>query len=198
MGREARTTVDDGRAKAEARLHLDSEMLTVGLPFRLKLRLDSVAECAAEGNGLRIRTGDSSLSIALPAKEAAAWVKAVLHPPSLATKLGLKAGMGVALLGSVPSEIATLVPNAEQFQRRPRRLGAALSFVAVVSSTDEDDLAALKAAMAPGAAVWLVYEKGVTNGDRLIAMARAAELKDTKVAKISERFAALRFIAAKT
>ena len=57
---------------------------------------------------------------------------------------------------------------------------------------------ALAKALQPGAAAWLIYRKGGTiNGDALIHAARAAGLKDTKVARISESHAGLRFIAAK-
>jgi hypothetical protein len=38
-----------------------------------------------------------------------------------------------------------------------------------------------------------VCEKVIINGGRLVATARAAGLKVTRMAKVSERFAALRF-----
>jgi hypothetical protein len=196
MGREAKTIVDDGRTRAEARLHLDSEMLAIGPPFRLKLRLDGIKSCIAGGDDLTVRAGDERLSIALPAKEAAAWAKSMLNPPSLATKLGVKAGMRVASIGAMPEEVLTVAPDAERFDGLPKTLAETLVLAAVPGAVAERDLAKLRAAMASGSAVWLVYEKGITNGDTLIFAARAAGLKDTKVARISDRFAALRFITA--
>ena len=60
---------------------------------------------------------------------------------------------------------------------------------------EEQLVAAAAKILSPRAALWLVYEKGrAVNGDHLIAMARKAGLKDTKVARISGSHAALRFI----
>jgi len=196
MGRESKTHVDDGATRAEARLHLDSEMLTVGPPFRLKLRLDQIGQCAAGADGLAIRAGATALRIALSAKEAAAWAKAIANPPSLATKLGIKPGLRVAFIGTMPAEIAAIVAQPLALARLPKAVDAGLVLATVPVPVAKTDLGRLRDALGKGAAAWLVYEKGVTNGDRLIMAARAAGLKDTKVAKISERHAALRFIAA--
>ena len=76
--------------------------------------------------------------------------------------------------------------------------GAGLVFAAVPEGIAPEKLNALAKALQPGAAAWLIYRKGGTiNGDALIHAARAAGLKDTKVARISESHAGLRFIAAK-
>jgi hypothetical protein len=196
MGREAKTAVDDGATRAEARLHLDSETLTIGPPFRLKLRLDAVDRCVVGEGGFEIASGPAQLSIALSAKDAAAWAKAILNPPSLATKLGLKPGLHVAAIGALPAEVAALLPEAGRHDRLPKTIDAPLILAMVPAALPVKDLGKLRTILSPGAAAWLIYEKGVTNGDRLILAARAAGLKDTKVAKISDRFAALRFIAA--
>ena len=185
MGREAKPAVSDGGTRAEARVHLDSQMLSVGPPFRLTLKLAEVTACAAGDDGLTLAAGRTRLKLALGAKEAAAWAKAILNPPSLAAKLGLKAGIAAATLGPMPAEMQAAK-------------GAELIFAAVPEGLAPERLDALAKALAPGAAAWLVYRKGGTiNGDALIHAARAAGLKDTKVARISESHAGLRFIAAR-
>ena len=77
------------------------------------------------------------------------------------------------------------------------RLQPSLSAVLIVAavSLDTKPLAALSGALPSRGAAWLVYEKGVLKGDALILAAREAGLKDTKVTRISETHAALRFIA---
>lgn len=197
MGREARTLVDDGTVRAEARVHLDSDMLTVGPPFRVKLKLDTLAGCIPVAAGLEVRTEGGRLHLAMPAKEAAAWAKAMMNPPSLATKLGLRPGMAVAIIGAVPDAVSALMPDAAHHARLPRAITGMLVFAALPGGVAESALARLRAALSPGAALWLIYEKGTTNGDALIYAARGAGLKDTKVARIDERHTALRFIAAR-
>ena len=200
MGREARLTVSDGGARAEARVHLDSQMLSIGPPFRLKLMLDEVTAATAGDEGLTLAAGRTRLTLALGAKEAAAWAKAILNPPSLADKLGLKAGVAAATLGPMPEEIGTALEGrkARALTGAAAAKGAGLVFAAVPEGIAPEKLNALAKALQPGAAAWLIYRKGGTiNGDALIHAARAAGLKDTKVARISESHAGLRFIAAK-
>lgn len=197
MGREAKLTVSDGRTRAEARVHLDSELLTIGPPFRLKLKLAELAGCEAGPDGLAVAGLEARLTLALPAKEAAAWAKAMLNPPSLATKLGLKPGVTVAALGALPSELES---ELKALKPAAAKLGAAISasltFAALPGGVSEAQLGKLAQSLPPKSAVWLVYRKGETNGDALIHAARAAGLKDTKVARISETHTGLRFIPA--
>lgn len=200
MGREAKPAVSDGGTRAEARVHLDSELLSVGPPFRLKLKLAEVTACAAEGEALVLAAGRTRLTLALGAKDAASWAKAILNPPSLAAKLGLKAGAAAATLGPMPQEIGQVLEGrgARALTSAAAAKGAGLVFAAVPEGIQPETLNALAKALEPGAAAWLVYRKGGTiNGEALIRAARAAGLKDTKVARISESHAGLRFIAAK-
>lgn len=198
MGREAKLTVSDGATAAEARVHLDSEMLSVGPPFRLKLKLGDLSRCEAGAAGLEVSAGKTRLTLALAAKEAASWAKAMTNPPSLATKLGLKDGLAVATVGEMPPEIAEALTAASPAAVRPgAAIAAPLAFAAVPEGVSIAKLAKFAAALPPKSAVWLIYRKGgPTNGDQLIYAAREAGLKDTKVAKISETHTGLRFIPA--
>ncbi len=192
MGREARTEVRSAKLKGEARVHLDSEMLAIGPPFRLKLALGGLGASAGK-DGLTLTNGAERILIAMSEKEAAVWTKSILNPPSLADKLGVKPGVTVALVGALPDEIVAASKGATVLKTLPRKLDALLTITAV-KSLETKPLAALAAALPPKGAVWLVYEKGVLKGDALIFAARDAGLKDTKVARISETHAGLRFI----
>ena len=195
MGREARTEVRSGALSGEARVHLDSETLAIGPPFRVKLPLGGLG-AEAGSSGLTVTGGGGTFRIAMSAREAAAWTKAILNPPSLADKLGLKPGVTTTLIGALPGEVAALVPDGARHKAVPKALGEMLAFMAV-ASLDAKPLAALAAALPPKGAAWLIYEKGVLKGDALIFAARAAGLKGTKVARISETHAGLRFIASR-
>lgn len=192
MGRESRTEVRTAKLKGDARVHLDSDMLTIGPPFRLKLALGGLGASSGK-DGLTLAQGTERILIAMSEKEAAAWAKSILHPPSLADKLGMKPGVAVALIGALPGEIAAASKDAALLKTLPKKLDAALTITAI-RSLDLKLLAALAAALPPKGAVWLVYEKGVLKGDALIFAARDAGLKDTKIARISETHAGLRFI----
>lgn len=192
MGRETKTEVRSAKLKGEARVHLDSEMLTIGPPFRMKLTLSGLGASSGK-DGLTLAQGTERILIAMSEKEAATWLKSILDPPSLADKLGVKAGLAMTLVGALPDEIVAASKGAAVLKTLPTKLDAALTITAI-RSLDLKLLAALVAALPAKGAVWLVYEKGVLKGDALIFAARDAGLKDTKVAKISETHAALRFI----
>ncbi|MFT3810547.1 MAG: hypothetical protein QM698_11570 [Micropepsaceae bacterium] len=193
MGRETKTDVRSDKISSEARVHLDSERLTIGPPFRRRLALAGLG-ARAEAGGLTVTHGEERFQIAMSEKEAAAWTKSILNPPSLTDKLGLKAGVTAVLIGALPGEVRAAARGAAAYRTPPAKLTAALA-IAAVTSLDAKPLAALAAALPPKGAVWLVYEKGVLKGDALIFAARDAGLKDTTVAKISETHTALRFIA---
>lgn len=192
MGREAKAPVTHRGATADARVHLDSEMLTIGPPVRAKLLLGDV-KAVAGSRGLSLKAGAETYLVAMSEKEAAAWAKAIANPPSLADKLGVKPGMSLALIGALPDEIATVAAGAARHGAMPARVDAALT-LAAVSSLDVKALTRIARALPEKGAVWLIYEKGVVKGDQLIFAAREAGLKDTKVTKVSETHTGLRFI----
>jgi phosphoglycolate phosphatase-like HAD superfamily hydrolase len=72
-----------------------------------------------------------------------------------------------------------------------------LVILTLAPETAAKQIAAAAKVLPKGTALWLVYTKGTKpNGDTIIALARKAGLKDTKVARVSVTHAALRFIAA--
>lgn len=196
MGREARLEISDGRTRHEARVHLDSEQLTIGPPFRVKLSLGGLKEVSASPKGLAVTSSGARFMLAMSEKDAASWAKAMLNPPSLATKLGLKPGLAVATIGAMPREIAAALKPMKPVAATPKEaIAADLVFASVPDGVALTALASLARAMKPGSAAWLIYAKGgAFNGDQLIYAARDAGLKDTKVAKISESHTGLRFI----
>jgi hypothetical protein len=198
MGREAKVVYRAGKERAEVRAHLDSAALELTGGKKLKIALADVRKANAEGDALKVETKTEKFELALGAKEAAAWAKKILNPPTLADKLGLKADTKVLLVGERIEEIDEAAAKAE----RATTLTAAKAKTANVillmlaPETAERQIAAAAKALPKGTALWLVYTKGTKpNGDTIIMTARKAGLKDTKVARISETHAALRFIA---
>jgi phage-related tail fiber protein len=173
MGREAKTAYRSGRDRAEVRAHLDSEALELTGGKKLKVPLTGVRKATVEGDALKIETKTEKFELALGVKEAAAWAKKILNPPTLADKLGLKAGTKVLIVGERIKEIDEAAAKA-------------------------DRATTLTAAKAKAANVVLLTLAPETAAKQIAAAANALPkgLKDTKVARISVTHAALRFIAA--
>ncbi|MFM9864803.1 MAG: hypothetical protein ACKVRO_14470 [Micropepsaceae bacterium] len=202
MGREARVVYTSGKERVEVRVHLDSAALQVTGGKKLIVPLSDVRSAKVAGDDLAIETKTMKFKLALGAKDAAAWAKKILNPPSLADKLGVKADTTVLIVGTRIAELDEAVAKAAKVERAATLTAAKAKAASVVLLTLAPETApkqidAAAKVLPKGVALWLVYVKGVKpNGDDIIRLARQAGLKDTKVARISVTHAALRFIAA--
>lgn len=195
MGREATILCIEGAKRWEVKAHLDSAALQLTGGKKLKLPLTQVTSAKVEGEDLAIASKQGAFKLRLGAKEAAAWAKKILNPPTLADKLGIKPGKTVLLIGALPAEVVAAAKAAQTAAKLPKTIPAHIAALMLAPGKEEQLIVAAAKALAPGAALWLVYEKGrAVNGDAIIALARKAGLKDTKVARVSETHAALRFI----
>lgn len=199
MGREALIEYVSGKERAQVRAHLDSFALQLSGAKKLNVPLSDVRAAVASGDLLKIETKTAKFTLALGAKEAAAWAKKILNPPTLADKLGLKPGVTVAIIGERIPEIDEAAPTATHIASLAKaKTALATANIACLTLAAEKDIATAAKLLGENTALWLVYRKGIKpNGDDIIMLARKAGLKDTKVARISETHAALRFIRAK-
>jgi len=155
----------------------------------------SLAGLRAEGPDLVLPDG---ARFALGEKPAASWAHAILNPPSRLTKLGVKAGMRIAVEGvddeDFAAELATVAPPVR---------GDDLDLLLYAADTAEA-LAALPALiprLAGKGAIWVVSRKGkaaAVKDVEVIRAGRAAGLVDTKVCAFSATHTALRFTRRKS
>ncbi len=202
MGREARIAYTSGKERAEVRAHLDSASLQLSGGKKLIVQLSDVRTAKVVGEDLAIETKTAKFKLALGAKEAAAWAKNILNPPSLADKLGVKADTAVLIVGERIDEVddavakAATVEHAQKFTAAKAKANN-IVMLTLAPETAPKQIEAAAKVLPKGTALWLIYTKGVKpNGDDILRLARKAGLKDTKVARISVTHAALRFIAA--
>ncbi len=179
MGREAKIEYADGRERVQVRAHLDSAELQITGGKKLTVPLAKVKTATVEGGLLKIAAGATKFSLALGPREAEAWAKKILNPPSLADKLGFKPDKTVALIGATPAEIADAAKTAKQSTTAAKLpaggkpIAADIAALMLTPGKEEQLVTAAAKILAPNAALWLVYEKGrAVNGDHVIAMAR--------------------------
>jgi hypothetical protein len=204
MGREALIDYVSGKERAQVRAHLDSFSLQLSGGKKLTVPLADVRAAKAVGNDLKIESKSATFALTLGAKEAAAWAKKILNPPTLAAKLGIKPDKSVLIVGERLAEIDEAVAKAAKIDRADaltaaKSKAAAIAILVLVPTTTEKQIAAAAKVLGAATALWFVYRKGTKpNGDDIIMFARKSGLKDTKVARISETHAGLRFIAGGT
>lgn len=204
MGSEALIEYVSGKDRAQVRAHLDSFALQLSGGVKLNLPLSEMRTAVVSGDILKVEAKTAKFSLRLGAKEAALWAKKILNPPSLGQKLGIKPETKALLIGERVPEIdeaaaaAASVNHVASISAAKLR-AATVAMLTLNPGTAPRQIATAGKALGAGTALWLVYRKGAKpNGDDIIRLARAAGLKDTKVARISETHAALRFIAGET
>lgn len=196
MGRELLTKVTvDGARRERVRVHLDSRTLHIGGRPSLAVALSAVQALDVRGSELRLATPNGIFEIEL-GDQAAAWAAKIRSPPSRSQKLGLAAGLRVALVGIDDAALQTDVSAAGA--RRVGPGGAAdLIFLGAEARGALESLPRLVEQLAPAGALWVVRRQGrgaaLAEGD-VRAAARAAGLVDVKVVAFSDTHSADKFV----
>ena len=125
-----------------------------------------------------------------------AFDAAVRYPRSRIEKLGVKPGFRVTLLGvDEPGFLAELKDAGADVSTRTRT-GSDIIFVAMASKDDLPKLEALRRAINPAGAVWVIWPKGRKEfrEDDVRNFGPRAELVDVKVMAFSETLSGLKMV----
>jgi len=197
MGNEAKCVARiDGR-KVEGQALLEtSELFFRAAECRLKITFGEMRSVTAADGELRIKTKDGMFAFAIGAA-AEKWREKILHPKTRVEKLGVKAGLRVALAGDVEKEfLKELKQSKAEIVADGAAGGAEAVFLFVTGNGDAGDLAKAARKIKGAAGLWVVYPKGrkeITESD-VLGAGRKAGLKDVKVVGFSATHTALKFV----
>jgi len=196
MGRETTAQCRWANEAGLCKVLLESQELILRGGLRRRVPLSQLSDVSVENEVLRFRAGDDQVSLDLGSELAQRWAKALQTPaPSLAKKMGISHASRLLVLGEAKSEelkaaIAegVLAENGE----------ADLIIASVRTRRDLDfalDQFPTRQPSVPP--VWIVYPKGA--GASLGELSVREDLRkrgfiDTKVASVSAKLTALRFI----
>lgn len=193
MGRECVCTVQLGTHRGEGRALLESSEIELRGVMRTKLPFTTLVSPRIDGTWFEAQTAQGMLRLDLGAGEAAIWLDRVLHPPSLASKLGVAAGTPVYVVDG-HTEIRECIEAAgAALVALP---DAKLVFVAVETEEQLRGLAALVPNLPPRAPLWVVRCKG--RGAKVTESAILSALRElgpapSKCATWSDHLTADRF-----
>ncbi len=194
MGQELECTLHYRRRTLAGKAYLETDHLLFRGEERLKVLFQDLQAVSAGAGRLKLEFAGGPAELALgPAAEK--WARKILHPPSRLDKLGVKAGMAVAIQGEFAADFL-----AELRQRKvavvDAKRPADLIFLAAENGDGLARIRTLVARLMPAGGLWVVYPKGVSaiRETEVIRAGREAGLKDTKVAKFSETHTGLRFV----
>jgi hypothetical protein len=197
MGNEAVCTVRyDGKASEGKALLETNEIVFRGGEFRLKIPLKEIASLHASDGELSVGyTG--AVAVFELGREAEKWAAKILNPRGLMDKLGVKAGMRIAVLGVRDGDFESQLDAREVTRIEGKERDLDIVFYEADVVDDLARLPALRSAIKLAGAVWVVSPKGkaarIKDVD-VMAAARDAGLVDNKVASFSATHTALKLV----
>jgi len=198
MGYDAACTLTADGKKTRGTAWLEHKDLVFRGPTRLAIPLASITSAVARDGTLHVTYAGRKASFAI-GDAAVKWANRITNPPSRLEKLGVKAGMTVAIVGV----------DDETFAREIGARGATVAGTTIRSAKDADaifygarhrdalgELASLAQIIRPEGAIWVVRPKGrpeITEAETMAAGKRAG-LVDVKVVSFSETHTAEKFV----
>jgi hypothetical protein len=195
MGREATCKCKWGREAGECKVLLETHELIVRGPIRHKVPIASLAKVRVQGDQLKFRTGDDDVELTLGAELAERWAsKIAARPVTLATKLGISPTTNLCLIGEFETEeLKTAVAKAATTSHRHPDLILAR----VTTPADLNHVLDVYGSYPANPPIWIVYPKGLNKpiGETEVRVTLRHEgFIDTKVASVSDKLTALRFL----
>jgi hypothetical protein len=173
------------------RAQLETDYILFRGTERLKIALPDLRKVSARDGLLHLEFpgGPAALELGAAAEK---WAEKILHPPSRADKLGVKAGLLVRVEGEFPADFLEEL-RALEYAGKAK---ADLIFFAADTARELKKTAKLVQGLKPSGALWTVYPKGASAIREIdvIEAGRGAGMKDTKVAAFSKTHTALRFV----
>jgi len=199
MGRELQCTVRSGGKHSVGKALLETnDILFRGEP-RLKIPLASLTSVAAKNGELHLKWPEGSAVFEL-GEQAEKWAHAILHPKSVAEKLGVKPGSRISFLRlPSPELLKDARKSAAVFSDDKPLEDSDVIFFGADTTSDLTRAKKLLPSLASNGALWIVYPKGRKEITELqvLSAGREAELLDIKVVSYSPTHTALKFVRPK-
>ena len=194
MGREAICQCRWASDAAVCKVLLESRELIVRGAIRRRVPLSALGDVSVKADQLTFRVGQENIALTLGSAVAQRWAEAIATPPpSLAKKLGISRTSNVLLIGDADGELKAALAEAGAVDGNKVNL-----ILACVETPAELDRALEQcAADAANSPLWIIYPKG--TGHKLgepavLETLRSHGFMDTKVASVSTKLTALRFV----
>jgi hypothetical protein len=195
MGREARCACHWNGREGDVRILLEPPDVIVRGAFTARVPIDGL-RAGVRGDALELTIAGDRVAFLLGESVARRWADAIATPqPSLATKLGIGSATRLHVVGaSDDTELSAAIAATQT-----PAFTAGDEDLCLVRTDDAEILGAWAraAAVRARAPVWIVYTKGrnAPLGEAAVRdIMRRNGFVDTKVASVSERLTALRFV----
>jgi hypothetical protein len=196
MGREATCHCKWGAEEGDCKVLLEGPELILRSGIRRRVSLSAMSGVVARGSDLIFTVGQDQVELRLGVEAAQRWAKAIqTPPPSLAGKLGISRTTRLSVRGAIQSE-ELKAAVAEGSAASGKEVDLVL--LCVNSQSELQQYLAAETYICP---LWIVYPKGANSEVKesgLRDLLRSRGFIDTKVASVSARLTALRFVKRKS
>jgi hypothetical protein len=196
MGREAKCHCKWGAEQADCKVLLETGELILRLGIRRRVPWTEMAAVSARGSTLHFQVGPDHVELSLGPEVARRWAKIITSPlPTLSHKLGIAANTKLSIIGNVQSkELEAAIAEGTSATGKD----ADLILICVNSQLELDRYLAGKTYSNP---LWIIYPKGPASAVKessVREILRSQGYIDTKVAAVSAKLTALRFVSRPT
>ena len=194
MGREAVCTCDWNGTVAEVKALLETNEIILRGAIRKRVPFNEIKNVNTNADRLNFNVAGEAVQLVL-GSAAEKWAAAINNPPpTLARKLGITDTTVVRVIGEVCDEALNEALAAAKIANKDA--GLILAYVDSPESLNAA-LRDAKAQLHKGVPIWMVYAKGkghAINETTVRSLLRENGMIDTKVASVSAKYTALRFI----
>ena len=196
MGREATCHCKWGTEEADCKVLLEGRELILRAGMRRRVSRTEMMGVAARGSKLIFNVGPDHVELHLGSEAAQRWAKAIASPlPGLAGKLGISPTTRLSVIGNVGSE-ELKAALAEGTAARGKEVD--LTLICANTQSEVDQYFGAQTFSGP---LWIVYPKGANSQvkeSQVRDLLRTSGFIDTKVASVSARLTAMRFVKRKS
>jgi hypothetical protein len=196
MGLEKTCDVRHAGQTVTATAHLESAELRLRGALNLKVPLSLMRSAEAKAGVLKVKWPGGTVDLHL-GKDAEAWALKIRYPKGRLDKLGIKAGMRVAVIGiGDPDFLKELRERTPDVTTGKAKKDTFAAVIALSKTADLPRLTALRKQIAKNGMIWVVWPKGRKEfrEDDVRAYGPTAGLVDVKVMSFSDTLSGLKLV----
>ena len=197
MAMEAACKLQVGRDHYDGKVRLTADHIDFTGTTKFRFRLAEIAHPSRDSDALRFSFHGNPVRITLDSvRTAENWIEDVLHPLTLADKLGAKEGQTVRVLNLDDSELLSSLANKNTKLVSNSTARCDMVMIGVERASELRQIESLTQRLRPDGAIWIILPKSVRTVTKanVFAAAKEAGLKQVQVLDYSDNRAAYKIV----
>ncbi|MCG8406120.1 MAG: DUF3052 domain-containing protein [Phycisphaerales bacterium] len=197
MAMESACKLQVGKDRYDGQVRMEADHIDFAGATKFRFRLAEIANPRREDDSVRFSFHGNPVAISLPnTRLTESWIDYMLHPQTLADKLGVRDGHSVRILNLDDSELMSSLEDKKTKVVSNANGRCDIVMLGVERAAELRQIENLTANLQPDGAIWIVLPKSVRTVTKanVFAAAREAGMKHVEVIDFSENRAAYKII----